>query len=195
MSSSSVTPQGEGGISGTFARTLPETERIAFHSLLQKSLLPVDAEYVGKNLREFTRLVAEGIPEDVILAAYDDYAAYHRKMAVELGEGRPMHLLKWLRQSPNKNIQYVLNSRDEEWLRAHTCARRERAVGARSGSVAKTRRPTHDDPAFTKCRDHDEALWFVTDERGARYVEGSRGVESLTQARTLYERMYQGEAR
>ena len=168
------------------------TDMAAFRSLLDKSVLPVDAGYVDGNLKAFAQLVGEGIPADVIIAAYDDYAAYQRRMEAELGESRPMHLLKWLRQSPNKNIQYVLNSRDEEWLREHPIAARRCATGGR-GKPAKRSRPTHENPDLSKCRDRGRALWFVTDERGARIVRGSEGVESVTQARELYQRMYENE--
>lgn len=154
---------------------------LAFRSLVDRSVRPVDPGYLKQNLREFRALLAEGIPAEVILEAYDGYAEFQAQMMAEHGENRPLHLLHWLRQRPNNNIQYVLNAHDGEWQR------QQRA--------RKAARPTHGDPELTRCRDAQGVLWFAADERGGRIVEGSRGVESPTRARELYERMYERERR
>jgi hypothetical protein len=165
----------------------------SFRSLLGRSLLPVDAGYLEDNLRAFAALVGKGVPADAILEAYDGYAAYQSRMEARCGESRPMHLLRWLRQSPNKNITYVLNSRDEEWRRQHpgvTWRRTDSGGRGRDGP-----RPSHEAPELTRCRDNGRVLWFVIDERGGRIVRGSKDVESLEHARDLYERMYEDEGR
>lgn len=163
------------------------TDLSAFRTLLDQSVRPVDASYVAKNLSAFKALLAEGITADVILEAYGAYADYQRRMLAEHGENRPMHLLKWLRQRPNSNIQYVLKARDERW-------RNEGARGTWQGPTTPQKpKPTHDEPRLTRCRDNGRPVWFVTDERGDRLVEGSRGVSSRTQALALYEAMYESE--
>lgn len=156
----------------------------AFNALVSRSLRPVDGGYVERNLREFARLVSEGVPADVILTAYDEYAGYQRQMLREQGESRPMHLLNWLRQRPNTNIQYVLNRLDDEW------ARKGEYQGTRRGKRAPA---THENPRLERLIDGGTRVWHVTDERGGRLIEGSLGVDSPAQAMALYQAMYERE--
>jgi len=163
----------------TLPACMTRDDFIAFQALVQKSVRPVDAEYLNKNLREFGQLIAEGVPADVIIEAYDGYAAYQAQMLEKMGENRPLHLLHWLQQRPNKNIQYVLNARDRSWR-----SKRSQNRGAR---------PTHERPNLSRCLDKKVPVWFVTDERGSRMVANSRGVESPTRAMALYQAMYDSE--
>lgn len=173
---------------------LTAIEEAAFESLLAKSLRPVDEAFVDDNRTEFARILEEGVPADVILTAYDDYATYQRRLAREQGELRPMHLLNWLRQTPNRNIQYLMNARDENWRREHAAAARavEQACDQTSPNAMKPKR-THEHPDIFRCIDGRSYLWFVTDERGTRFVEGSVGVIDKEEARKLYESMYERE--
>lgn len=174
---------GEGDVENHERTTPPacmsRDDFIAFQALVEKSVRPVDDEFLDQNLREFGRLIAEGVPADVILEAYDGYAAYQAEMLAKKGESHPLHLLHWLQQRPNKNIQYVLNARDGSWRSGHM-----RKRGAR---------PTHDRPELQRCLDGSVPVWFVTDERGSRMVTGSRGVESPTRVMTIYQAMYDSE--
>ena len=163
----------------TLPACMTRDDFIAFQALVEKSVRPVDAEYLNKNLREFGQLIAEGVPADVIIEAYDGYAAYQAQMLEKMGENRPLHLLHWLQQRPNKNIQYVLNARDRSWR-----SKRSQNRGAR---------PTHERPNLSRCLDKKVPVWFVTDERGSRMVANSRGVESPTRAMALYQAMYDSE--
>lgn len=164
--------------------TLSPDEVAAFNALVSKSLRPVDAGYVEQNLREFAHLISEGVGADVILTAYDEYAGYQRQMLRERGENRPMHLLNWLRQKPNTNIQYVLNRLDGERPRRgdHLATRRGRKPPA-----------SHENPRLDRLVDDGTHVWHVTDERGGRLIEGSRGIDSPTQAMALYQAMYERE--
>lgn len=163
----------------TLPACMTRDDFIAFQALVEKSVRPVDAEYLNKNLREFGQLIAEGVPADVIIEAYDGYAAYQAQMLEKIGENRPLHLLHWLQQRPNKNIQYVLNARDRSWR-----SKRSQNRGAR---------PAHERPNLSRCLDKKVPVWFVTDERGSRMVANSRGVESPTRAMALYQAMYDSE--
>lgn len=177
-------------LADTFGATISgmdPTDLSAFRTLLDHSVRPVDASYVGKNLTAFRALIAEGITADVILEAYEAYADYQRRMLAEHGENRPMHLLKWLRQRPNSNIQYVLNARDERWRHERSSKARRDATGSRQP------RPSHENPRLERLVERGTHLWFVTDERGSRFVDRSRGVESHAQALALYEQMYRDE--
>lgn len=181
---------GAATLADTFGSSLAgmePTDLSAFRTLLDRSVRPVDASFVGKNLTAFKALIAEGITADVILEAYEAYADYQRRMLAEHGENRPMHLLNWLRQRPNSNIQYVLNARDERW-------RHERSSRARRDAAeSRQPKPSHENPRLERLVERGTHLWYVTDERGSRLVDRSRGVESHAQALALYEQMYKDE--
>ncbi len=165
--------------------SLSPTSEAAFAELLRMSVRPVDNAYVDANHREFVRLLGEGVDAEVILTAYSECAEYQRRIRMETGESRPMHLLNWLRQRPNTNIQYVLNRLDPSW--------RPRHPGTSSGQGQKEDIPSHEQPLLRRCRDGGKAIWLATDEHGTRIVEGSEGVESLETARRLYETMRKAE--
>jgi hypothetical protein len=183
-------------------RPLTEAEEDAFESLLRASIRPVGAKYVDDNRAEFTRLICSGVSSDLILQAYSDYARYQREQA---DAGRPMrcmHLLTWLRQNPNKNIQYLLNAQDDGWVASHRGAvsaassrgrqkvteRQERVLG----TTAKGKY-SHQEPRLDRCIDRNTVVWYVVDERGGRLVQGSRGVTDRDDARRLYDAMYEEE--
>lgn len=175
---------------------LTPIDEVAFQSLVEKSLRPVDNEFVDQNRREFARIVEEGVPCDVILSAYDDYASYQREQLAEGGTYRPMHLLNWLRQTPNKNIQYLMNARDEQWCDEHRAAmqiRQKRQALTQAAPNAAQVRHTHENPRLSRCFDKGVPIWFVEDDRGCRRIEGSLGVQEPERARALYERMYEHE--
>jgi hypothetical protein len=158
---------------------LLEGDLAAFSQLVDRSLLPVDDEYLAQNLIAFKRLVDAGVPSDVILVAYGQYAAYWLERRRKKGEFRPMHLLNWLRQRPNEQIRHVIAQRDEHW-------RRSRQVSGRKGRA----RPTHENPSIERCLDRGKPIYYVRDERGGRIIRGSRGVEHHTLVMGLYEHMY-----
>jgi hypothetical protein len=183
-------------------RPLTEAEEDAFESLLRASIRPVGAKYVDDNRAEFARIVRAGVPCGVILEAYGNYARYQREQAAARGELRCMHLLTWLRQNPNKNIQYLLNAQDDGWVASHRGAvsaasgRGRQKVTERqervSGGTAKGKY-SHQEPRLDRCIDRNTVVWYVVDERGGRLVQGSRGVTDRDDARRLYDAMYEEE--
>ena len=165
-------------------RPLTEAEEQAFETLLRASVRPVGAKYVDVNRAEFARIVRAGVPCGVILEAYGNYARYQREQAAARGELRCMHLLTWLRQNPNKNIQYVLNGKSSEWVAGHRGAvsaasgRGRRVVPERRERVPESMakgRCSHQEPKPDLCIDRSAVVWYVVDERGGRLVQGSRG--------------------
>lgn len=170
---------------GRITRALAPVEEDAFRSLVAESLRPVDPSFVADNRAEFERILSEGVPAEVVLAAYRDYASYQREQA-KSGAFRPMHLLNWLRQRPNKNIQYLMVARSGH---AAPCPQAPRRGSGRDRPAF-----THDAPRLVRCLDGIVELWHVTDERGGRLVRGSEGVATIEEARALYERMYEHEA-
>ena len=176
--------EGEKERKGEGDRPLTEAEEQAFESLLRASVRPVGAKYVDVNRAEFTRIVRAGVPCGVILEAYGNYARYHREQEAAEGQMRCMHLLTWLRQNPNKNIQYVLNSKSSEWVTSHRGAvsaasgRGRRVVPERRERVPESMakgRCSHREPKPDRCIDRSTVVWYVVDERGGRLVQGSRG--------------------
>ena len=182
-------------------RPLTQAEELAFQSLLRASVRPVDAKFVDENRAEFKRLVCAGVPCDVILEAYGQYARYHREQAAAGGELRCMHLLTWLRQNPNKNIQYLLNAKDDEWVQGHrgavraaTAEKRQRVAERRERVPNLPKRKySHQEPKLDRCIDRNTVVWYVVDDRGGRLVQGSKGVMGIEEARRLYETMYEEE--
>ena len=174
------------------APALSDADLAEFRELVRRSVLPVDEEFMGANLKAYARLIDAGVPADVIVAAYTDYSYYQHGLRQKTGEWHPMHLLTWLTQKPNKNIRYVLEHRDQQWIEERK--RSEPPRGARWKRQGES--PSHENPQIMRCRgDKGAAVWFVTDERGGRRIPAADGVESPTRVLKLYELMYAQESR
>ena len=180
---------------------LARVEGLALESLLRASIRPVDAKCVDENREELKRPVRAGVPCDAILQACGDYARYQREQAADGQQTRRAHLLTWLKQNPNRNIQYLLNAQNDQWVAGHRGAVRGALPEARQEDSARKeripdmprRKYTHQDPKPDRRIDRQTVVWYVEDERGGRLVQGSRGVEGREDARRLCEAMCEEE--